>query len=197
MAGAGFKDFTVGAKLTSAQVDTYLMQQSIMVFAGTTTRDASLSAGTVAEGMHVYESDTNTFRYYNGSAWVVLAEEPQAWSPTITQGGTVTGTVGRGYYQRSNGVFHAGFTWTATGAGTSTNAIKITTPVTLAHLEDIGGAISYRDTDVPEWRVGVVVPDTTGIFRFIIDQGTSEYGVAAADTIAANHVIRVAIQGRY
>ena len=38
MAGAGFKDFQAGEVLTAVDVDTYLMQQTIMVFAGTAAR---------------------------------------------------------------------------------------------------------------------------------------------------------------
>ena len=68
MAGAGFKDFTAGAVLTADQVDTFLMQQTIMVFDSSSARDTALS-GVVAEGMHVYLKDTNSFQYYDGAAW--------------------------------------------------------------------------------------------------------------------------------
>ena len=68
MAGAGFKDFTAGAVLTAEQVDTFLMQQTIMVFDDSMARDTALS-GVVAEGMHAYLKDTNAFQYYDGAAW--------------------------------------------------------------------------------------------------------------------------------
>ena len=68
MAGAGFKDFTAGEVLTASDVDTYLMQQTVMVFAGTAARASAL--GTFAsEGMFSYLSDTNSFQYYDGAAW--------------------------------------------------------------------------------------------------------------------------------
>lgn len=69
MAGAGFKDFTAGAVLTADQVDTYLMQQSVMVFASAAARTTALT-GYVAEGMMSYLADTNEVSVYNGSAWV-------------------------------------------------------------------------------------------------------------------------------
>lgn len=69
MAGAGFKDFTAGAVLTADQVDTYLMQQSVMVFASAAARTTALT-GYVAEGMMSYLADTNEVSVYDGSAWV-------------------------------------------------------------------------------------------------------------------------------
>ena len=68
MAGAGFKDFTAGEVLTANDVDTYLMQQSVMVFAGTAARASALGT-LVSEGMFSYLSDTNAFEYYDGSSW--------------------------------------------------------------------------------------------------------------------------------
>lgn len=69
MAGLGYRDFTVGQVLTSAQVDGYLMQQTVMVFADSAARTTALS-GVVAEGMFSYLKDTNSTEYYDGSAWV-------------------------------------------------------------------------------------------------------------------------------
>ena len=68
MAGAGYKLFATGDVLTAAQVNTYLMQQTIMVFANSTARTTALS-GVLAEGMFSYLQDTNSTEYYDGSAW--------------------------------------------------------------------------------------------------------------------------------
>lgn len=72
MAGAGAKLFVSGDVLTAAQVNTYLMDQTIMTFASTSARDAAFGGAgepTLAEGMYAYTSDTNTLWYYTGSAW--------------------------------------------------------------------------------------------------------------------------------
>lgn len=71
MAGLGYRDFTVGQVLTSAQVDGYLMQQTVMVFADSSARTTALS-GVLAEGMISYLADTNAVEKYDGSAWVAL-----------------------------------------------------------------------------------------------------------------------------
>jgi hypothetical protein len=68
MAGAGYKLFNTGDVLTAAQVNTYLQQQVIMVFADSSARTTALS-GVLAEGMFSYLTGTNAFQYYDGAAW--------------------------------------------------------------------------------------------------------------------------------
>jgi len=69
MAGAGYKLFATGDVLTAAQVNTFLMQQTVMVFADSAARTTALS-GVLAEGMVSYLQDTNSLEVYDGSAWV-------------------------------------------------------------------------------------------------------------------------------
>jgi hypothetical protein len=69
MAGAGYKLFATGDVLTAAQVNTYLMQQTVMVFASSAARTTALS-GVIAEGMVSYLQDTNSLEVYDGSAWI-------------------------------------------------------------------------------------------------------------------------------
>lgn len=69
MAGAGYNLFATGNVLTAAQVNTYLMQQSVMVFASSAARTTALS-GVLAEGMVSYLQDTNSLEVYDGAAWI-------------------------------------------------------------------------------------------------------------------------------
>ena len=69
MAGAGYKLFNTGDVLTAAQVNTYLNEQTVMVFASSAARTSALS-GVLAEGMVSYLQDTNAVEVYNGTAWV-------------------------------------------------------------------------------------------------------------------------------
>jgi hypothetical protein len=93
MAGLGYKDFTVGQVLTSAQVDGYLMQQTIMVFASSAARTSALSA-VLAEGMFSYLTDTNATQYYDGSAWVDISNPGDITAVTAGTGLTGGGTSG-------------------------------------------------------------------------------------------------------
>jgi hypothetical protein len=67
MAGLGRKTFTAGDILTASQVQGYLQDQSIMVFAGTAARASAIASP--SEGMFTYLSDTNALEYYDGAAW--------------------------------------------------------------------------------------------------------------------------------
>jgi hypothetical protein len=69
MAGAGYKLFNTGDVLTAAQVNTYLNEQTVMVFANAAARTSALTS-VLAEGMMSYLQDTNSVEVYNGSSWV-------------------------------------------------------------------------------------------------------------------------------
>jgi hypothetical protein len=76
MAGLGARLFPAFSKLTAAQVNGYLMDQSIMRFASAAVRDAAFGGAgepTLAEGMTCYLDDTNEIQSYTGSAWVGVA----------------------------------------------------------------------------------------------------------------------------
>ena len=72
MAGAGYKLFQTGDVLTAAQVNTYLNEQTVMVFASAAARTSALTS-VLAEGMVSYLQDTNAVEVYNGSAWVAVS----------------------------------------------------------------------------------------------------------------------------
>jgi hypothetical protein len=84
MAGAGYKLFATGDVLTAAQVNTYLNEQTVMVFADSAARTTALS-GVLAEGMMSYLQDTNAVEVYNGTAWVGVSG---AGDVTEVQAGT-------------------------------------------------------------------------------------------------------------
>ena len=69
MAGAGYKLFQTGDVLTAAQVNQYLNEQTVMVFANAAARTSALTS-VLAEGMMSYLQDTNSVEVYNGSSWV-------------------------------------------------------------------------------------------------------------------------------
>jgi hypothetical protein len=72
MAGAGKKTFTAGEVLTASDVNTYLMEQSVMYFGGTAARSSAIP--TPSTGMTTYIGTTGTasipqIETYTGSAW--------------------------------------------------------------------------------------------------------------------------------
>lgn len=86
-----YKDFEAGAVLTAAQVDEFLMRQTVMVFDDSTARTASLGT-VVTEGMITYLKDTNKIEFYDSTQWVDIAYEGDITAVTagtaLTGGGT-------------------------------------------------------------------------------------------------------------
>jgi hypothetical protein len=86
MAGAGYKLFNTGDVLTAAQVNTYLNEQTVMVFADSAARTTALS-GVLSEGMMSYLQDTDSVEVYDGSAWTAIGGGS---SPLTTKGDLYT-----------------------------------------------------------------------------------------------------------
>jgi hypothetical protein len=64
------KVFTAGEVLAAADVNEFLMDQTVMSFAGTAARGSAI--GTAVEGMVSYLEDTNRFEFWNGTAYFPL-----------------------------------------------------------------------------------------------------------------------------
>lgn len=94
MAGAGYKVFTAGDVLTAADVNTYLMQQAVLVFDDSAARTSAI--GTPTEGMLSYLKDTDAIEKYNGSAWVAttsVGDITAVTAGTALTGGGVSGDI--------------------------------------------------------------------------------------------------------
>jgi len=65
LAGAGFKVFQNGSVLLASEVQDYMMDQMIMVFADAAARDAAITSP--SEGMFAFLKDTDTLTVYTTS----------------------------------------------------------------------------------------------------------------------------------
>jgi len=72
MPGLGRKVFTATEVLTAANVNGYLMDQSVMLFASSAVRATAI--GTAAEGMVTYRSDFNVIEVFDGTSFVGVNE---------------------------------------------------------------------------------------------------------------------------
>jgi hypothetical protein len=82
----GFQDFAASDVLGASDVDE-IMRQTVLRFASTAARDAALT-GNLEAGMFAHTTDTSTYWWYTGSAWV-------AWmSPWTTFTSLDNGVVG-------------------------------------------------------------------------------------------------------
>ena len=67
MSGAGYRTFASGEVLTANNVQTYLMDQAVQVYAGTAARSSAVPSPST--GMVAYATATG-LQVFNGSAWV-------------------------------------------------------------------------------------------------------------------------------
>lgn len=73
MAGSGIRVFASGEILTAAQVNGYLMDQTVTRFADAATRDAAFGGvgqPTLDEGRICYLDDVNLIQFFDGATWV-------------------------------------------------------------------------------------------------------------------------------
>jgi hypothetical protein len=103
--GSGYRTFTAGEVLTASNVQDYLMDQSVMVFADSTARATNIGTANFEEGMVSYLEDSDTVEVYDGSAWASIA-------PASTSGLTLINTTSfSGVSSQSvNDVFSATYT---------------------------------------------------------------------------------------
>jgi hypothetical protein len=81
MAG-GYKLWSTGEVVTATNLQNYIQNQTVMVFASASARTTALS-GVLAEGMISYRTDSHVLEIYNGTAWV-------AATPLTTKGDLAT-----------------------------------------------------------------------------------------------------------
>jgi hypothetical protein len=178
MAGLGRKVFTAGEVLTAANVQDYLQDQAVMVFAGSAARGSAI--GTATEGMVSYLTDNNRIEVFT-TYWEQVY-------PVSTFGGTING----------NQVAFGGTTTTTSMTATSaldngtiwvngTSAVTITVPDvlntwdTLTIWRNAGGTVTIAaGTGVTDWA-GAGTAGTAVTFK--IDQ---TYNAATVQKVAAN-----------
>lgn len=68
MAGLGWRKFQAGEVLTANNFQSYGVDQTVQVYAGTAARGSAIGTA-VSEGMVSYLADTDLVQIYDGSAW--------------------------------------------------------------------------------------------------------------------------------
>ena len=173
---AGRKVFTAGEVLSAANVMDFLMDQAVMVFAGSAARGSSI--GTATEGMVSYLTDTNkieVFTTYWEQVWpsiagTVLAKDVVGSGTSITTSMTATSDL-------QNATIYV----------SGTSAVTVTIPDvidlwdTITIWRNAGGTVTIAPgTGVTDWG-GAGTAGTAVTFK--IDQ---TYNAATVQKVAAN-----------
>lgn len=201
MAGAGYLLFTAGQVLTAAQVNTYLNQQSVMVFATTAARDSALTS-VKSEGMVTYQLDNNDLDIYNGSTFSTLVAPAHGalttWTPAIVQSGSVTATVTRATYHRMGRSIFYDYILTVTGTGTAFTDFTVSLPITAAssNVATVIGQYTLSDVSLPQQWTGAAVPSSTTTMKLRADTfGATNISYQGNTALAAGDII--SCEGRY
>ena len=134
MAGAGFKTFAASSVLTSTDVNTYLMQQAVMVFATAAARTAAITAP--SEGMVTYLSDSNILQVYTGASWLTISDDGGL---PVANGGTGSTTAAGARQNLGTGltkIIPTSVTY-AGGTGTTTNGVASASSCTSVTLNGV------------------------------------------------------------
>jgi hypothetical protein len=115
-----FKTFTASV-LSSADMNTYLMKQAVITCTSG-TRPAS-----PVQGMTVYETDTNKYATYDGTAWLYLGGMIP-YTPTLTNFSVGTGSVTARWGRIGDLINLRIYILGGTGA-TATGSLQISLPV--------------------------------------------------------------------
>jgi len=84
------KTFTAGTLATASDVNTYLMNQSVMTFASPAARNTAIPSPT--EGMLTYQESNDHLTVYNGTDWIPFDTTWTTYTPTLSNV-----TLGSGY----------------------------------------------------------------------------------------------------
>lgn len=123
---SGYREFAVGEVLTSSNVNEFLMNQSVMVFADSSARDSALGTATggtaaLVEGMTVYRQDAEALEYFDGEVWRSV---PPVAETAPTDGQILAyGTASAAYVPVDPPGFNARVVITATDASWSVPAL--------------------------------------------------------------------------
>lgn len=196
------KTFAPGV-LTSSDVNTYLMRQAVITCTSTTRPSAPV------DGMTIFETNTEFFRVWDGSAWQVVVETGtwDNYTPTILSTGAGTdwalgnATV-TGQYVRI-GRFVAGNAQIVFGNTSvfGTKALLLSVPLdmrTVTTTNAVMGIARYNDTSAGSPYVGGLgyhsatyvalfahsVSATFGLFDGVV--ATTPFTWANTDTISVN-----------
>lgn len=202
-----YKSFVAGTTALASDMNTYLMNQSVMVFTNSTARDAALSA-VVTEGMVAYLTASDHYTIYNGSAWVIFDIAWNAYTPTTTAITFGTGSSTACYYARIGKTVIVSGRITLGTSPTVSGNITVSLPVDIysAGSTDSIGTVIMRDSLAAVSYFGYAnasgsAPSTMGLFAQN-SAATYASGTRQSATIpftwssAANHYIQFNVMYR-
>ncbi len=191
-----YKLFASGDVLTASDVNSYIMKQTVMVFADASARTTALS-GVLAAGMVSYLTGTNSLETYNGSAWTANGTGDVATtgtqtltnktltSPVITQGTSTPSFTTNAY------TLVAGDAGQFLLASNSTTAGTINIPTDATYAFANGTQIHIQQTGTGQLTIQATTSGTTTVvstgLSSIAPKIRAQYSVATIMKTSTNN----------
>lgn len=193
-----FKVFTNGAILADTDLNDYLMKQTVIVCTSGTRPSSPV------EGMTIYETDTDRYASWNGSAWLTYAQTSTATfnpsltaattNPTLGTGGLAEGryTLWGGKFCHFSGTVQFGTSGANAGSGQYFLSLPFSTSNQIANGVRHIGTIAARDSSPVALFTGVCyAASNAATMSFMINNALVNN--AAPITWAANDYISFSI----
>jgi len=163
----GYKTFTAGSILTASDLNGYLRDQSIPIFATTAARDAAITAPT--EGQFAFSVADDAYYVYGGSSWLVFDTAWKSWTPTINNV-----TLGSGYtlsatYAQIGKTVIANFYFQLGSTSAVTGDVNFSLPVNHAstNRSAAAGTVTIGDASPATRYIGMCYPVGTPSYAFV------------------------------
>ncbi len=167
-----YKTFSNGDVLNASEINDNLMNQSVMVFSGTSARSAALP--TPLDGMLTYLEDSDTYESYTAGDWVTVADGT-GWT-TFTPSWNSGLTVGNGTYAYAKFKkigktidIQIRFVFGSTSAMTGDLQLETTLAMSRTSLnQPVLAYVLFRDDSANGMSQGLVLPSQSSRQRVVL-----------------------------
>lgn len=190
MAG-GLHTFAASELLTAANVNQFLMNQSIVQCT------AGTRPGSPQDGQCIFETDTEDIRVWDGSAWEYVTHTGsfKTWTPALTSTGTNPTGTGTGIYTRQGRMITATAKYTFTTAGTLTYSASLPVTPKSQAFRWLGTASAAPTGEATNFTMFPTMFETTSLIdRFrLTTPASSNWTQTVPFTVAANSFVHYQI----
>jgi hypothetical protein len=176
------KEFESFTRLDASDVNSFLMDQSVMSFAGTAARGSAI--GTATEGMVTYLNDINSLSVNNGTAWTT-DRTIQVFGGTAARGSAI-GTAIEGMYAHLNDTdtltYYNGSAW-VNRIGAAAGVLQVVSTA----KTNVFSMASTTYADITDFSV-TITPSSATSKIFVI--ATGYLGSAVAQVAVRTRLVR-------